>query len=143
MDTFSHLIDSSIKQTVIKLEKYTWLLKKTLPAECDTHFNVANILNKTMVIVTDSPVWASRLRQLGPDILAIMKTRSKEELHHVKVITRRGPTVDRHRPRIIKRTLSTSSRHLIEQTASFLNNEELSKALLNLSKRKPHKENES
>lgn len=135
MNTFSHLIDSKIKQTASKLERYSWLLKKALPTECDIHFNVANIHNKTLIIVADSPVWTSRLRQLGPNILAIMKTQSNEDLHHIKVITRRGPTVDNHKPLIIQRKLSSEASQLLEQTASFMKDDELSKALLNLSKR--------
>ena len=141
MDSFSHLITSNIKQTTSKLERYSWLLKKTLPAECDIHFNVANIHNKTLVIVADSPVWTSRIRQLGPNILAIMKTQSNEDLHHIKVITRRGPTVDNHKPLGIQRKLSTKASQLLEQTASFLPDDELSKALLRLSKRKSDSKN--
>lgn len=137
MDTFNHLISSTIKQTANKLEKYSQLLKKTLPAECDSHFNVANIHNKTLIIVADSPVWTTRLRQLGPNILTIMKTQSNEDLHHIKVITRRGPTVDNHKPFIIKRKLSSKASQLLEQTASFIQDDGLSKALVSLSKRKP------
>lgn len=143
MDTFSHQLDPKIRQTAKKLSKYTWLLKNALPPECMGHFNVANILNKTIVIVADSPVWTTRLRQLGPTILEAMKKQSPEALHHVKIITRHGPKVDKHDPHITKRELSAEAGQLIEQTASYLNDEQLSDALLKLSRHQTHKEDNS
>ena len=135
MDTFSQQISPKIKQTALKLSKYTALLRKALPPECENFFSVATIVNKTITIVADSPVWTSRLRQLGPVILETMKTYSEEELHHVKVITRHGTTaVDNHNSRTVKRHLSTEAGKLIEQTASYLEDEQLSEALRKLSR---------
>ena len=137
MDTFSQQISPKIKQTALKLSKYTLLLKKALPPECEHYFNVASIVNKTITIVADSPVWTSRLRQLGPLILETMKSQSQEELHHVKIITRHGTTtVDNHNSRTVKRHLSTEAGELIEQTASYLEDEQLSNALRKLSRHK-------
>lgn len=136
MDTFSRQLDPKIRQTAQKLSKYTLLLKKALPPECENHFSVAKVLNKTIVIVADSPVWTSRLRQLGQLILNAMKAQSHEDLHHVKIITRHGPIADNHDPKIVKRHLSPEAGNIIEQTASYLSDEPLSNALLKLSKRK-------
>lgn len=136
MDTFSRQLDPKIRQTAQKLAKYTLLLKKALPPECENYFNVAKVHNKTIVIVADSPVWTSRLRQLGQLILNAMKAQSHEDLHHVKIITRHGPVVDNHDPKIIKRQMSSTASNIIEQTASYLSDEQLSDALLKLSKHK-------
>ena len=136
MDTFSHQLDPKIKQTALKLTKYTQWLKNALPPECENHFHVANVKNKTIVIVADSPVWTTRLRQLGQLILEAMKNQSREDLHHVKVITRHGPIADKHDPKIIRRQLSPTAGNLLEQTASYLDDEELSNALLKLSRHK-------
>ena len=140
MDTFSHQLDTKIKQTALKLEMYTQLLKKALPPECENHFSVAKVLNKSIVIVADSPVWTTRLRQLGQLILETMKTQSREDLHHVKIITRHGPVADIHNPKLVKRQLSPTAGSIIEQTASYLDDEELSNALLKLSKYKSQKD---
>ena len=136
MDTFSHQLDPNIKQKALELTKYTQLLKNALPPECENHFSVANLMNKSIVIVADSPVWTTRLRQLGQLILETMKNQTQEDLHHVKIITRHGPVADDHDPKVIKRQLSSSSAHILEQTATYLGDEELSNALLKLSKRK-------
>ena len=136
MDTFSHQLDPKIRQTALKLTKYTQMLKNALPPECENHFNVAKVLNKTIVIVADSPVWTTRLRQLGQLILETMKNQSHEDLHHIKIITRHGPVADNHDSKHIKRQLSSTAGNIIEQTASYLEDEQLSNALLKLSKHK-------
>lgn len=134
MDTFAQQLDQKIRQTALKLTQYTLLLKNALPPECVSYFNVARIQNKTIVIVADSPVWTSRLRQLGQLILETMKTGSNEDLHHVKIITRHGPVADSHHPKAIKRQLSANAGKLLEQTASYIDDGQLSRALLKLSK---------
>jgi len=143
MDTFSHQLDPKIRQTAQKLSDYTLLLEKVLPPECMNHFNVANIHNKTIVIVADSPVWTTRLRQLGPMILEAMSAQSSEALHHVKIITRHGPKVDKHDPPVTKRQLSVEAGQIIEQTASYLNDEQLSDALLKLSRHRSNDNNKN
>ena len=136
MDTFSHQLDPEIKQTALRLANYTRLLKKTLPPECENHFSVANVVNRSIVIVADSPVWTSRLRQLGQSILETMKDHTDLDLHHVKIITRHGPVPDIHHTKHVKRQLSPMAGNIIEQTASYLDDEQLSNALLKLSKHK-------
>ena len=135
MDTFSHQLDPKIRQTALILTKYTHLLKNALPPECEQHFQVAKIHNKTVTIVADSPVWTSRLRQLGQHILETMSLETNEDLHHVKIITRHGPVADNHSTITTKRNLSSSASKIIEQTASYLVDEELSNAMLKLSQR--------
>ena len=139
MDSFSQQLDPKIRQTAQKLSKYTLLIKNALPPECFNHFNVANILNQTIVIVANSPVWTSRLRQLGPVILEAMRVQTSENLHHVKIITRHGPTVDKHELPAIKRKLSPEAGQIIKQTATYLNDEQLSDALLKLSRHQSKK----
>ena len=137
MDTFSQQISSKIRQTAVQLSKYTAILKNALPPECGPYFNVATIQNKTITIVADSPVWTTRLRQLGPLILEAMKANTPQDLHHVKIITRHGTTtVDNHTQKPVKRHLSSESGKVIEQTASYLDDEQLSNALRKLSKRR-------
>lgn len=134
MDTFSQQLDPKIRQTAQKLSKYTQILKDTLPPECGNHFDVARISDNNIVIVADSPVWTTRLRQLGQFILETMNTRTRERLHHVKVITRHGPVADDHVEAATQHLMSSASGDNIEQTASYLDDEDLSAALLKLSR---------
>jgi len=91
------------------LSKYSVLLRKILPPECLNHVEVANIRNQNLILITDSPVWTTRLRQLSPQILqfltsnpvelentALDNTANNSEssaqkmpmIHHVQITTR-------------------------------------------------------
>lgn len=91
------------------LSKYSILLRKILPPECLNHVEVANIRNQNLILITDSPVWTTRLRQLSPQILqfltsnpvelentALDNTANNSEssaqkmpmIHHVQITTR-------------------------------------------------------
>ena len=83
-----------------KLARYTQLLRNILPIECHNHVQVANIRNHSLMLMTDSPVWTTRLRQLSPQILQFIRenkqdvdhksstTKDNEVIHHVQISTR-------------------------------------------------------
>ena len=137
-------IDSKLTAQTRKLEQMTMLLKNNLPPECDGHYHVANIRDDTVVVITDSPVWTTRLRQLGPLILQILSRSvqahsmgpksTQQQLHHVHIVSRYGPIPDHHQPPAVKRTISQQSRQQIEQTASYISDKKLKNALLKISK---------
>ena len=83
-----------------KLARYTQLLRNILPLECHDHVQVANIRNHSLMLMTDSPVWTTRLRQLSPQILKFIRENTQnvdqkqsakmdnEVIHHVQISTR-------------------------------------------------------
>ena len=83
-----------------KLARYTQLLRNILPVECHGHVQVANIRNHSLMLMTDSPVWTTRLRQLSPQILQFIRENTlkvdqkqstamdNEVIHHVQISTR-------------------------------------------------------
>jgi hypothetical protein len=83
-----------------KLARYTQLLRNILPIECHNHVQVANIRNHSLMLMTDSPVWTTRLRQLSPQILQFIRENTQdvdqrastkkdnELIHHVQISTR-------------------------------------------------------
>ena len=140
-------LDSKLTAQTRKLEQMTLILKNKLPPECDGHYHVASIRNDTVIIITDSPVWTTRLRQLGPlilqaliDSLADLQPNStqpnsiQQRLHHVRVVSRYGPVPDHHQPTAVKRTISQQSCQQITQTASYISDEKLKNALLKISR---------
>lgn len=111
------------------------LLRTELPPECDGHYHAAAIHDSTLVIVTDSPVWTTRLRQLGPLILQTLKNKTPQVLHHVRIISRHGPVVSTYETPVVKRELSEQSRHQIAQTAQYIKDKPLKDALLSIARR--------
>lgn len=137
MDPFDSRLDDTLRKRTGELRWLTSLLRSELPPECDGHFHVANIHGNTLVIMTDSPVWTTRIRQLGPRILANMQNSGRKNLLHIRVFSRPGqsatvkppaPAKTRHEP------ISAQSTRLITQTAAFINDDGLRDALLKLAR---------
>jgi len=133
-----------------KLAKYTKILHKILPVECHGHVQVANIRNQNLMLITDSPVWTTRLRQLSPQILQFIRDSSLNTnennddnvtpaIHHVQISTRyhasaadspQSPQIkNRPKPKISEKTAE-----LLAQSANSIENHQLKAALLKLSK---------
>ena len=115
-----------------KLDHLTMLLRTQLPPECDGHYDVAAIHGSTLVIVTDSPVWTTRLRQLGPLILQSLENKTAQYFQHVRIISRHGPVVSNYELPVVKRELSQQSRHQITQAAKYIKDKPLKEALLKI-----------
>ena len=137
-----------------KLAKYTRLLRNILPVECHSHVQVANIRNQNLMLITDSPVWTTRLRQLSPQILQYIRDSSlnankasddfsgdnlsADVIHHVQISTRYQVSGDsptspqiKNRP---KPKISEKTAELLSQSANSIENQQLKTALLKLAK---------
>ena len=150
-----------------KLARYTQLLRNILPIECHEHVQVANIRNQNLMLITDSPVWTTRLRQLSPQILQFIRENmpnvdskqstgaANEVIHHVQISTRyhsesvnaqgyradsssaKQANADRRR---VKLEISEQTAEILSQSASSIEHPQLKQALLKLaSHTKSHK----
>lgn len=138
MKTLSSSLDSKILARSENLQALTYLLTQNLPLECSGHFQVANIRHGTLVLVTESPVWTTRLRQLSAEILRLLRHHS-HPMQHVEIKTRLQamPVLE---PRdinhsAVQRHLSQSASQLLETVSSSVEDEALKNALLKLSRR--------
>ena len=137
MDSFNSRLDSSLRKRADELRRLTSLLRSELPPQCDGHFHVANIRDRTLVIITDSPVWTTRLRQLGPQILTLLQNSGRKNLLHIRVFSRPVQSSPARTPPVTKtapRRISPQSCQLINQTASFVDDDGLRTALQNLAR---------
>jgi hypothetical protein len=137
LELFKSRIDHSLTERARELGRLTTLLRSELPPECDGHFDVANIRDRTLVIMTDSPVWTTRLRQLGPTILTILQNSGRKNLLHIQVFSRPGQTAVARVAATAKtrpRQISAQSSQLLSQAASFIEDDSLREALLKLAR---------
>jgi hypothetical protein len=142
LDSFNSRLDDSLKKRALELQHLTSLLRGELPPETDGHYHVANIQDRTLVIMTDSPVWTTRIRQLGPRVLTILQNSGRKDLLHIRVFCRpaQSAPVEPVKPATSPpRQISQQSRQLLEQTASFIQDEGLSDALQKLARHYPGK----
>jgi hypothetical protein len=144
LDSFKSKIDQSIKKRARELARLTSLLNSELPAECDGHYHVANVRDKTLVIMTDSPVWTTRLRQLGPTILTALQNSGRKNLLHIQVFSRPARSPVTRQPCEVQakpRQISSESSQLLNQTASYISDTGLRDALRKLARHTTTKEN--
>ncbi len=137
MDSFNSRLDASLKKRTRELGQLTALLRGELPPEADGHYHVANIRGNTLVIMTDSPVWTTRVRQLGPRILTALQKSGRTGILHIRVFSRPGQSVKVQppAPETKPKHISTRSGQLINQTAAFIEDDGLRDALLKLAGR--------
>ena len=137
MDSFNSRLDAPLRKRAQELGRLTTLLRSQLPPESDGHFHVANIHDRTVVIITDSPVWTTRLRQLGPRILSLLQNSGRKNLLHIRVFSRPGPAPAPVRTKTASgkpKQISRESSRLISQTATFIEDRDLRAALLKLAR---------
>jgi len=127
-----------------KLAQFTRLLHSILPVECHDHVEVANIRDQNLMLITDSPVWTTRLRQLSPQILQFIRSNTPNNdanraqiIHHVQISTRYHASntdkqqalnkKNRHKPQISEKTAT-----ILSQSANSINHQQLKSALLKI-----------
>jgi hypothetical protein len=136
MKSFKSQLNPVLISKSHQLEQLTSILNGELPPETSGHYHVAGIDNSTLVIITDSPVWTTRLRQLAPTIIEVLSNKAGKRLQHIRIVSRHGsikapPKIDH----TINRVLSEKSGQQVAQAAEHIKDEELKKALLKFSKR--------
>lgn len=143
MKPINEQISSEIAQQARKLTQYTRILHKVLPIECRNHVQVANIRQQNLILITDSPVWTTRLRQLSPTILQYLRdnsasylsSESDKPIHHIQITTRYSHNENHQQkttenPQPNKPKISEKSAKLLSQSANSIGNEQLKSALL-------------
>ena len=136
MKPFNSQLNPALILKSHQLERLTSILNGELPTETSGHYHVAGVDNSTLVIITDSPVWTTRLRQLGPTIIEALSDKTGKRLQHIRIVSRHGsikaPPQVNH---TINRVLSEQSAQQVAQAAEYIQDEDLKEALLKFSKR--------
>jgi hypothetical protein len=159
MKTLNEQINPVLVSQAQKLTKITQFLRKVLPVECYKHVQVANIRQQVLMLITDSPVWTTRLRQLSPQILQyitenrqqfeaclnihgqnsshISEATNKQPIHHIQISTRYHNQHSNENPAFAKKhshnlKISKKSSELLSQSANAITHPQLKTALLKL-----------
>jgi hypothetical protein len=157
MKPFNEQIDPKFMVQAKKLAQYTQLLQQVLPVECRKHVEVANIRNQNLMLITDSPVWTTRLRQLNPVILEFIRKNSAnidisdnktQIIHHIQISTRYNANktnhAGAHRQHISSQKqkqrphISEKSAELLSQSANSIDHQPLKTALLRIASHGNH-----
>ncbi len=115
------------------LRELTQQLHRSLPADMRPHCEVANLRGNTLVLIADSPAWASRLRYLSKGILRQVASNHKRPPQRLQVrIAPIQPTAPRSQP---ARRLSPESASALKQLAESTDDPLLAASLRKLASR--------
>ncbi len=129
-----------------KLTRYSHLLRNILPVECLNHVEVANVRDQNLMLITDSPVWTTRLRQLSPQILQFIRDNTAKSetdrtqiIHHIQISTRYHPSNGRQQQTLNKKNrhtlqISDKTATILSQSADSIDHPQLKSALLKIAR---------
>ena len=150
MKAINDQLDPKFVSQAKKLTQITQLLHNILPIECRNHVQVANIRQQILMLITDSPVWTTRLRQLSPQILHYISensskfsacfgdahTNKRHIIHHIQISTRyhtkKYNNSQAFAKKMHKPELSQNTATLLSQSANSIEHQQLKTALLKL-----------
>ena len=128
MKSISKLINTRILGKASQLDKLPRLVRSCLPSECQNHVSVADIRDRQLVLVSDSPVWSSRLRLFQNDILEMLTNHANLQLNQI-LIKQTYPKQQAKTAPIKPRYLDQNSAKLLQQTADSIDDADLRQAL--------------
>ena len=102
------------------------------------------------MLITDSPVWTTRLRQLSPQILDFIRKNTKKtdelhSIHHIQISTRYHSTADGPAKSSTNKkhslpSISDKTSELLLQSANSIDDPKLKNALLRIAGHNKHKQ---
>ncbi|RDH81323.1 MAG: hypothetical protein DIZ80_14595 [endosymbiont of Galathealinum brachiosum] len=134
MDNISEKLNLRFIKKALELKRLNHAVKISLPVDCHDHMEVADVRSNQLIILTDSPVWQTRLRMYSQTILEALHQHAGVKLTRVtlklippkRIVKEKSP---------VFRTLSEDNANLIEQTANCISDPALQAALLQLSRK--------
>lgn len=103
---------------------------KALPDAAADHIHVADISPQQLILHTDNTGWATRLRYAEPAIRRILAQCLRLHVEHIKVRVR--PSLARPTSTPVERQISRANRDYIKRVAGYIDDAELTRALLAL-----------
>ena len=134
MDNISLKLSLKFRKKALELKRLNHAVKISLPLDCHDHLEIADIRDNQLIILTDSPVWQTRLRMYSQTILEALHQHAGIKLNRVTLRLSPQKRLVKEKPPIF-RTLSDQNSILIQQTANCINDTDLQAALLKLARK--------
>ena len=117
---------------IIKLQD---AIRKKLGSPLNKHLSIANYNHDCLVIITDSPAWAARLRFQSAEILTF--TRTWLESNNLQTVRIKVAPLNEYQTKQVSAiSISSSTADLLRTVAENINDAELRVSLLRLSEHK-------
>jgi len=124
-------------QRALLLKRIASILEEYLPSPLLAHCLPGNIKDDTLTIYIDSPVWATKIRYLSPQLLAhLRKAPQTKGIQRIQAVV--NPAIFQQitpaSPAVVHRPLSSKSADLLLHAAASTDSPSLSRALRRLAR---------
>ncbi len=150
MKSILQQLDPDLLSRTQNLSVLTHILQEETPQASHCHYQVTNISKHSLFLVTDSALWATKLRQLAPKMVSALQRRRNsraynidlktvipENIQHIQIVTRPEIITPGCAIRPVKakthRRPSPEVAAQLARSASYISDEPLKKAMLRLS----------
>ena len=133
MNSINQYLPRRLLEKAAQLEVLTHQLHCCLPIAWRPHAQVANIREGELIILVDSPAWATRLRLHSPFILTTLSDYQNLNIQKIS-IKQRPSRQPAPKSKLRARELSPESAKLLRQTADSIDDAKLKEALHCLSR---------
>lgn len=117
------------------LEKLTAITSACLPESCRGHVSAAGIRDNQLILITDSPVWGSRIRLSSQSILHMIEEHTGLKPTGIR-IRQAQPRKIPEPPVRHHRHIDSRTSQMISQAAESISDPALKQAILRLSRKK-------
>lgn len=136
MKKLSSLINSELTKKTQVLGRIDEILKSVLPLAGHAHIQTANLVDTELTVITDTPVWSTRLRLYTQDMLYMLSKHTEYGITSIRIRSLRNHPATAAKKTSTPTLLSHRSADLIEKTAVNITDPELKQSLLQLARRK-------
>ncbi|MFA5627644.1 MAG: DUF721 domain-containing protein [Thiohalomonadaceae bacterium] len=125
---------AQLLEQVRLLQSLTTQLRRCLDNEAAKHIQVAAFTDKTLIVQTDSAIWATRFRYLTPQLLQCLhETTHISQLQRLKIHV--APRAEPDKPILRPMTLSMENAAILDALADNIDHPALRHALQRLASR--------
>ena len=116
-----------------QLETLQRIVIASLPKSCHFHVHVADIRDGQLILITDSPVWATKIRLYFPSILDMLREHAQLSLTGVRIRQSFTPLPKPPELKTIKRRpLSKNTLNMLNSLADDVEDDRLANAIRRL-----------
>ena len=134
LDPSGPLHDLYTKACILK--GFQQIIERCLPAAMISHVKISSYSNNSLHLIVDNAHWATRLRYIEQDLIKKLKSVDEfQQLNRVRYSVRPSYIPPPHTNTAL--TISIDNAKHIASVAKYIEDEQLRKALIKLSKAKP------
>lgn len=142
--TFLDLVNASGMEAVEhimrrgrQLQRFDKLLKSILPAELQTHCQLANIKGSTAIVLVSSTVWATRIRYQIPSLInKLQQDSGGRKITDIEIRVQPESISDTRERPTRRASMSKEAALSVQRCAASVDDEKLRSALERLASRK-------